>query len=767
MLTALRLIKRFTSLGLVLAAVAAVAATATLVAVPQAVRVLTANEGTAATLQLNDLAERSAMYAKDGSLLTVLAEEQNREPITLDQVPQPVIDAILAIEDADFYDHDGINPRATFRALVENINAGGIAQGGSTITQQLVKNSLLTPDQNLNRKTTEAFYALRLERQMTKDEILERYLNTVYFGSTAYGVQAAAETYWGYSNASELGWPEAAMLAGIIRNPSGFDPTLFPESARARRKVVLDRLVATGHITKDEAATYELAPLPAERQKPFSTAPTDYFVQEALELVLNDPSILGGDKELRRNAVYRGGLKIYTTFDPVAQAAALKARDERLPNIRLNCFTRQKAGGDPNGQCLPEFTTAMVTLDSHTGAVRALVGGPDFQKEKFDLATQGKRQPGSSMKPFVLAALFENGYTAEDQVRTDSPCSFPNPGGTPDPYKVDANEVRGGGVRSIAIATRQSNNCAFVRLGQVVGNDKVTEVANRLGVDTTDMQPVLSLPLGSKEITPIQMAGAYAAFANDGVYNRPWYIERIEDRDGNLIYEHRPNGERAVSSQTARQIAQVLEGNVQTLGGVGTGRRARIEGHHAAGKTGTTQNNMDAWFVGFTDWYTTATWVGDPNAKVRIEFPEWAQRGWTASGRGGFGGELPAEIWGAYMTELHQGLETREFAPPDPYKGGKYLKVKGEIDFCAGADFSGSRSTELFDSDGDGRNDCFRPVTTTTAAPPDNGGGDNGGDNGGGGNNGGGGGNGGGGNGNGGPGVTIPRPTFTFPTFGQ
>ena len=704
MWSVVRVVKRLLSLGLVLAAVAAVAATATLVAVPQVIRMADAHHGTAADLELNDLVERSTMYAVDGSLMTVLAEEQNREPVKLDAIPQPVVDAILTVEDADFYNHDGINARATFRALVENVNAGGIAQGGSTITQQLVKNSLLTPEQNLNRKTTEAFYALRMERQLTKDEILERYLNTVYFGSGAYGVQAAAETYWGRS-VSELGWPEAALLAGIIRNPTGFDPTQFPDSARTRRTVVLDRLVATGYLSRAEADTYDLAPLPAERQKPLSTRPTDYFAQEALEAVLNDPSILGGDKDQRRDAVYRGGLKIYTTFDPRVQAAAVNARDERLPNIRLDCFTRQKAGGDPDGQCLPDFTVAMVTLDSHSGAVRALVGGPDFQVEKFDLATQGRRQPGSSMKPFVLAALFENGYTPEDTVSTDSPCTFPNPGGTPDPYEVDANEVRGGGVRSIAVATRQSNNCAFVRLGQVVGNDKVIEVAQRLGVDTTDMQPVLSLPLGSKEVTPIQMAGAYAAFANDGIYNRPWFVERVEDRNGKVIYEHRPSGERAVSSQTARMIDEVLEGNVQTLGGVGTGRRARIEGQHAAGKTGTTQNNMDAWFVGFTDYYTTATWLGDPDAKVRIEFPEWAKRGWTASGRGGFGGELPAEIWGTYMTALHQGLEPREFAPPDPYKGGKNLAVKDEIDYCRSPSGRGSPR-------------CARPATTTTAPSP-------------------------------------------------
>ncbi|MDH3684419.1 MAG: transglycosylase domain-containing protein, partial [Acidimicrobiia bacterium] len=711
----LRIIKRVASLGIVLIAVAAVATAATLIVIPQAVTIVTANEGTAADLELDVLAERSSMFAADGSFLTLLTEVENREPISLDEMPQEVIDAILAVEDADFYEHDGVNLRATFRALVENVNAGGIAQGGSTITQQLVKNAILTPEQNLNRKTTEAFYALRLERQMTKDEILERYLNTVYFGAGAYGVQAAAETYWGYDSASELGWAEAALLAGVIRNPSRFDPTRFPDDARVRRSIVLDRLVTTGHLTREEADEYEFAILPAERQEPFDRAPTDYFIQDALEQVLNDESILGGDAALRFNAVYRGGLKIYTTFDPKAQDAALRARDELVPDIKANCYNRQRRDGDPNNECIPEFTVAIASIDSHTGAVRALVGGPEFQRERFNLATQGKRQPGSSMKTLVLAALFEADFTPADSVRTDRPCTFPNPGGVPNPYVVDRGSGGRAGISSIASATRASNNCSFVRLGQVVGNDAVIDVATRLGVDTSEMTPQLSLPLGSFEITPMDMAGAYASFANDGIYNEPWFIERIEDRDGNVIYEHRPDGSRAVRTQTARLIAETLQGNIDLIGGQGTGRRARLEGHFAAGKTGTAQNNEDAWFVGFTDYYTTAVWLGDPNEKIRIEFPEWGQRGWSGSGRGGFGGELPAEVWGAYMTEIHADLEPRPFAPPDPYGGGRYLRAPGEIDFCSLSDVGGStRNTQLFDSDGDGRNDCFRPVTTTT-----------------------------------------------------
>ena len=291
---------------------------------------------------------------------------------------------------------------------------------------------------------------------------------------------------------------------------------------------------------------------------------------------------------------------------------------------------------------------------------------------------------------------------------------------------------------------RLSNNCAFVRLGQVVTNEKVIEVSTRLGIDTSAMQPYLSLPLGAQEVTPLDMAGAYAAFPNDGIFNEPWYIERVEDRDGNVIYQHRPEGSRAVSTQTARLIAETLQGNVDQLGGIGTGRRARIPDHFAAGKTGTAQNNEDAWFVGFTDYYTTAVWLGDPIGKVRIEFPEWGRRGWSASGRGGFGGELPAEVWGAFMAELHADLEPVPFREPDPYGGGRYLRVPGEIDFCDYADAERwTPVTQLVDSDGDGRNDCFRPVTTTTEPPrPDPDDDDNG-------------------NGNGRPdGPTPPRPIF-------
>ncbi len=727
----LRVVKRLASLGVVMIAVAAVASTAVVASAPHLATLATSHEGTADDLELGSLAERSSMYASDGSFLTFLTETENRQEVDLEDIPQEVIDAILTIEDADFYQHDGVNLRGTFRALVENINAGGISQGGSTITQQLVKLSLLSTEQNLSRKSTEAFYALRLERQMTKDEILERYLNTVYFGSGAYGVQAAAETYWGYEDASELGWAEAALLAGVIRNPNQYNPTRFPNVARARRSVALQRLVETEHITPEEAATYEFAPLPAEQQQPFDTKPTDYFVEEALQqLLVKDPTILGGDQSDRFNAIYRGGLKIYTTFDPAAQAAAVATRDAYL---------------DITG----EFTAAIATVDSKTGAVRAMVGGPEFERDNFNITTDGQgRQPGSSMKTYVLAAAFEAGYTPNDVIRADGPCSFKNASAKNGVYTVGGRFNRR---QSLASVTRSSNNCAFVRLGQVVGNDKVKQAAERLGITTLadDAGSYMSLPLGTELVHPMAMAAAYAAIDNDGRLNKPWYIDRIEDRDGNVIYEHRPDWTRAISQQSARMITEILESNVQS----GTGRNARLDnGHFAAGKTGTTNDFVDAWFVGYTEYYTTAVWLGKPeDSETPIVLPGYGTV---------FGGEVPAAIWGDYMNVLHENLEPIPFAEPEPYGGGRYLRVKGELDYCDGASFEGrTGATERRDTDGDGNIDCWQPVTTTTQPPttqppppppPDEGNGGNGGGNGDGGNgNGNGNGRGGGGGDNG------------------
>ena len=685
MVTLLRVVQRIASLGLILIAVASVTSAAALTIIPQLGEVVTATDSTSAELELDVLAQRSTMYDADGNFMTLLVGEQNRESISLDEMPQEVISAILAMEDNDFYEHDGVNYRAVFRALAQNISAGGIEQGGSTITQQLVKNALLSSDQSFDRKKTEAFYALRLEEQFTKDEILERYLNTVYFGQGAYGIKGAAEVYFGFEDPNEMGWEEGALLAGLIRSPNSTNPVTSPERARDRRATVVDRLVGLELITEAEGERIKRSELPEERSAPLSTKPSDYFEREAQKELQENPAIPIGDTPAERiAAIYSQGLQVYTTFDPEAQALAEQAKLDNLPI-------------DSRG-----FTLAMATVDNSTGAVLAMVGGDEFTREQFNLAVDGLRQPGSSMKTYVLAALFEAGYTPSDTVRGDSPCSFDNPGGVPDPY-----EVKGGrGARiSIASATRSSNNCAFVRLGQVVGNDQVIEVSRRLGI-STPLDAVLSLPLGSKEMRVIEQAAAYAAFANDGIYNKPWYIERIEDRDGNVIYERRPDGRRAVTVQTARMVTETLESNVRG----GTGTLARLgNGMPAGGKTGTAQNSEDAWFVGSSPYVTTAVWMGHPDEKI----PMVGVAGWGTI----FGGTVPAATWGQFNNDYHAELETVEFANPDGYGGGRFLKVDGEIDFCneSDRDIDNEGTTISVDSDG---NDCYNPITTTTEPCP-------------------------------------------------
>lgn len=685
MVTLLRVVQRIASLGLILIAVASVTSAAALTIIPQLGDVVTATESTSAELELDVLAQRSTMYAADGSFMTLLVGEQNRQSIPLDEMPQEVISAILAMEDNDFYEHDGVNYRAVFRALAQNISAGGIEQGGSTITQQLVKNALLSSDQSFDRKKTEAFYALRLEEQFTKDEILERYLNTVYFGQGAYGIKGAAEVYFGYEDPKEMSWEEAALLAGLIRSPNSTNPVTNPERARDRRATVVDRLVALELITEFEGERINTSELPEERSAPLSTKPSDYFEREAQKELQENPAIPIGDTPAERiAAIYSQGLQVYTTFDPAAQALAEQAKLDNLPI-------------DSRG-----FTLAMATVDNETGAVLAMVGGDEFTREQFNLAVDGLRQPGSSMKTYVLAALFEAGYTPSDTVRGDSPCKFDNPGGFPNPY-----EVKGGSGRKITIAsaTRASNNCAFVRLGQVVGNDQVIAVSRRLGI-STPLDAVLSLPLGSKEVRVIEQAAAYAAFANDGIYNAPWYIDRIEDRNGNVIYEHRPDGRRAVTVQTARMITQTLEGNVRS----GTGRRAQLDnGMPAGGKTGTAQNSEDAWFVGFSPYVTTAVWMGHPDEKV----PMTGVAGWGTI----FGGTVPAQTWGQFNNGYHALIETVDFADPDSFGGGRFLKVDGETDFCSAADIDVENEGTTISVDSDGI-ECYKPITTTTAPCP-------------------------------------------------
>lgn len=630
-----------------------------------------AGEAVEEELFLSPLDQRSLVLDRNGSVLAVLYGEQNREPVSLDLIPQQVRDAIIVVEDENFYSHDGVNLRATIRALFENVSSGGITQGGSTITMQVVKNSILGNEQTLERKSREAILAMRLEEEFTKDQILERYLNTAYFGNGAYGVQAAAETYWGVGVA-ELDWGQAALLAALIRNPNGYNPVADPQAAIERRALALDRLVETGHLTEDEAAIYNFTPVPTAVVRA-TPPPDDYFVEWVKQLLLDDPRYgLGLTAAERTRSVFSGGIQVVTTFDPTMQQAALQARDDVLPGAAPGEFTFRYQGQDVQG------TAAVVTTEVATGAVRAMVGGPGFDDYRFNIATQSERQAGSSFKTFVLAAALESGIVPSDSISGNAPCRIPNPGGVPDPYVAsNFGESRGGG-GNITSQTQRSSNCAFVRLGQIVGNQRVIDVARRMGI-TTPLEPVPSLPLGFAGVRPVEMAAAYGSLANDGIYNAPYYIERITDADGTVLYQHQADGRRAVSRQTARLATEVLAANVTG----GTGTRARNSFQPAAGKTGTAQESRDAWFVGFTPQYATAVWMGATSNEIPMR----------VEGTSPTGGSYPARIWGQYMNAVLDGSARVEFLEPGDTRSGRTLRMPGESSTRPRPSGSGSRGT--------------------------------------------------------------------------
>jgi penicillin-binding protein 1A len=579
------------------------------------------------------LAERSVVYANDGSVLATLHAEEDRVPVRLDQVPYHVVRAVLDAEDDRFFEHGPVDSRSLLRAMVSNIQAGGVEEGGSTITQQLVKIELLTSKRDLNRKLKEAVLAVELQKQYTKQQILERYLNSVYFGNGAYGIQAAAQHYFGVDT-GDLTLGQGILLAGLIRYPGGADPFSNPGAARDRRDVVADRMASLGHISPEAAEAVKAEPLPTPPPPPPPES-SDYFAEHVKQELLEAPW-LGDTPQERYQMVFKGGLSIYTTLDPHAQQLAQDSVDSLLPD-------------DPRG-----FTAALVSLEPGTGAVRALVGGPNFDTTKFNLVTDGDgRQVGSSFKMFTLMAALEQGIVPRDVISGAYPCPIPNPGSLDDPWTPTNAEGEAAGTLSLTEATVDSVNCAFARLIKLVGPDKVVDVAHRMGI-TNPLDPILSLTLGTEPVTPLQMASAYSTLAADGVHHEPYFIDHVTGRDGTVLWSHQDNATRAVSVQNARVVTQVLTQVVNR----GTGTAAAIPGRVVAGKTGSTDENTDGWFVGFTPQLTTAVWMGAPEARVPMYnvgiFPKV------------YGGTYPAMIFGRYMSQVLAGAPPVPFAPPDP-----------------------------------------------------------------------------------------------------
>jgi penicillin-binding protein 1A len=634
--------------------------------VPQVVQIVTANHAEAADLpQFSQLAQRSIVYDAAGNVIDIFKAE-NREPFKLAQVPKDVIDSVLAVEDESFYTHKGVNLKSLVRAMLVNVSAGEVTQGGSTITQQLVKNSLLTSARDADRKILEASYAVRLEQQMSKDEILERYLNTIYLGNNAYGFQAAAETYFG-KNVDQLDLWEGVFLAGLIRNPSGYDPIAHPERARARFRQAVDRLVAVGKITKDQSNVMgEQWPLPAKRlSTPQTEVATSYFSEEVRKQLLNDTNILGDDQQSRYNKLYRGGLKIYTTLDPNMQAKAEVAVAEQLPATF-------------NADGTPRFQASLAAQNAKTGAVIAMVGGPGFSQSQVNLAVT-PRQTGSSAKFFILLAALQAGVQPNDTIDGTLPCTLPNPG-SKEPFEIDEGVSRG--VDTVATMTSLSINCAYSKLGQIVGLHRVVDTAKRLGVKS-DIQPFAAFATGANEISPLDFTTSGATVSDGGVRHDAYYVERIEGPDGQVIYQHSDPGTQAVPTDVATRAIDVLKGVIKN-GTVEGGSKKFLGTRPAAGKTGTYENNTNATFVGFTTQLSAAVWLGNPLASgtdMMRNIPEFRKVGVGNV----HGGNLPYRIWEAFIAKASEGMPEEDWPKPDKLpRGSQRLYLPGNECLYAG-----------------------------------------------------------------------------------
>ncbi len=552
-----------------------------------------------------DTSRTSVVYAADGSVLAEWHGEQDRTIVPMEAVPQVLRDAVVSIEDERFYEHGGVDLRSVIRAAGVNAGAGEVRQGGSTITQQLVKLLFTDGERTFGRKVREVLLAYQLESEADKDRVLEAYLNVAYFGNGAYGVQTASRRYFG-KPVSEIELTEAALLAGVIRAPGRYSPIGDPEAALERRDTVIRKMAELGHISPAEEREALAAPLGLA---PPAAVPAraPYFV----EWVKQD--LIG---RLGSEAVYTGGLRVYTTLDPALQQSAEQAVASRL--------------GGPDD---PE--TAVVTVQASTGRVLALVGGRDYASDQYNLATQARRQPGSAFKTFVLVRALEEGVTP-DSVYAGTPYSVQVADGVwnVQNYENDATSAS----LTLRAATDWSVNAVYARLIMQIGAEDVVDVARRMGI-TSPLEPNPAIALGglSQGVTPLEMASAYGTIATGGLAHPPTGIDRVLDDRGEVVWE--PEGGeplRALEAGVARTAAEMLHGVVEN----GTGTAARLDEVWAAGKTGTTQSYRDAWFVGWAEGLSTAVWVGHREAQVEMV----DVRGIQVTG-----GSFPAQIWRDHM----------------------------------------------------------------------------------------------------------------------
>jgi penicillin-binding protein 1A len=654
--------------------------------------------------------QNSYVYAADGSELAELTFEENRVPVRLSQVPQVAIDAVLATEDADFYAHQGVDHAAILRAAWTNFRVGGIESGASTITQQYVKQTFLTPEQTLERKIQEALYAIQLERELPKDEILERYLNRSYFGNGVYGIGTAADRYFS-KEVGELTLSEAATLAGVIRSPERNNPIASVENAQARRDIVLRQMANHGFITPAQAQAAIDEPLVPDISEP--TPPDNpFWVEWVSRLLVNEDvarglgsqthalDTMGATFEERRRTVFQSGLRIHTTLDLEFQALAEEALRQHLS---VEDATPEQLAQEPMG--------AIVSVDPETGAIVAMALGPQeygscseddswvgvdeqgrllCDRTKLNPAvpvagsTIGRRQPGSAYKPILTAAALEEGVPPTFTLDARGPQEIEGCTDDPSGGLWTVRNTGGDAILDMYGAVQRSSNVYHALLVAEIGPDKLRDMGYRLGIRSSHLDGYCAAALGSESVTPLEMASAYATLANRGTYCAPFAITRIEDAAGRVLWEYSPDCQRVIDTEVADRTVDILAGPVS---GGGTAPVANLAPWPTRGKTGTTNDYIDAWFVGFVKQLSTAAWIGYPNGRIHFATLEQAQAvcgedievpscietryltNTTIAGNSYarvFGGTIPAPMWKTYMAQAVERYEPEDFPAPGP-----------------------------------------------------------------------------------------------------
>lgn len=565
--------------------------------------------------------ETTHIYDINGKLLTSLHDEANREVVPLDKISPHMKRALLAIEDSHFYAHYGINPGGVMRALAANLEANATVEGGSTLTMQLVKNLFLSPKRALSRKAAEAVLSIRLEQIFTKDQIMELYLNQVYWGHNLYGVQTAAKSYFN-KPAADLTLGEAAMMAGIIQAPEEYSPFINYKIAKQRQATVLARMQKLNWITAEEAKAAREQPLLVGRVTSFPGSKLPYVTFAVIQEL---------NERFGREAVLKGGMRVQTTIDMNFQRMAEKT----VRNWHESLYYQGLFYRRDNGQI------ALVAVDPRTHFVKAMVGGADFEKSQYNRAVQARRQPGSSFKPFVYYTAFASGKYGPGSIINDSPVGYRDGNGYYRPQNYGGSFS---GPVSIRRALKFSLNIPAVKIGQYVGLNKVVEVCRVLGFKSP-ITPVISLPLGSVDVTPMEMAGAYATFAANGWHSDPTFIVQVTDSNGKILLDNTPKRRLVLDPWSAASINDVLQGVING----GTAPKARL-GRPAAGKTGTTSSERDVWFVGYVPQLATAVWIGNDD--------------YTPLARGATGGKFAAPVWRDFMHQAMQGMPVESFKNP-------------------------------------------------------------------------------------------------------